>query len=139
MEYVDIRTIVERCRPNETLPVMDYQELSMALTEIVRDRFPDIADQLGWVVVDCVYVQGKGTFCCIALSDSWVTGNRKPTPEQITTLRDFFGIGKGDTMALADNEPMWWMTRDSQHWHYRHKRDDLREFRPWDPKGKASK
>ena len=139
MEYLEIRSIVERYRPNETLPVMDYQELSMALTEIVRNRFPQIVDQLGWVIVDCVYVHGEGTYCCIALSDSWVTGNHKPTPEQIATLRDFFGIGNGGLATLADNEPMWWATRDSQHWHYRHKRDDLREYRPWDLRKRMSK
>lgn len=66
--------------------------------------------QLGWVIVDCIWVHKKGTFTCIALSDSWATGDHMPTVEQIATLRY-----EGDATALADNEPnMWWMDLNSR-------------------------
>ena len=117
---------------------MDYREQSVALTKIVLNRFPQIMDDLGCIVVDCIYVHAKGTFCCLALADSWITGNRQPTPEQIATLRDLFGVGVGDTVTPADNEPMWWITRDSQHWRYRHKRDSLKQYRPWDVEPKPN-
>jgi hypothetical protein len=55
-----------------------------------------------------------------------------PPAEQIATFCDFFDIGKGDVIAFANNEPMWWMDLNSQYWHYHHKRDELKDYRPWD-------
>ena len=111
---------------------MLFHEISHKLSEILRRQFPQIMEQLGWVVADCVWVHGKGGYACLALADSWITGSRKPTSEHIATLREFFGIGKEDIVALADNEPMWWMDLNSHDWHYRHKRDELKKYRPWD-------
>jgi Lon-like ATP-dependent protease len=125
--------VVRRSRPNSDapLPYTNYQGESVVLTESLRSRFPLIMDQLGWVIIDCVWIHGKGAFTCIALADSWATGSRKPTADQIVTLRDFFGIGKGDIQAL-DNEPMWWMDLNSQCWQYACRRECLRDYRPWD-------
>lgn len=94
-------------------------------------------EQIGWLTIDCVWVHDKGTFCCLAMADSWITGHRKPTSEQIATLREYFKVGEEGVEALEDNKPMWWIYLMSQEWHYRRRRDDLAEYRPWDvrPKG----
>lgn len=132
MEYTEALAIAQRCRPNERLPPLSYIGLSQTFTDIVRDRFPQIMEQLGSIVVDYVWAPGEEAFTCIALSDSWITGNRKPTPEQIATLRDFLGINKEAVPSLVESEPMWWAAVCSSYWHYRHRRDDLKDWRPWD-------
>ena len=140
-EYVAF-DLVRRSRPNsdDPLPWTSYQRQTVVMTEGLRSRFPLIMDQLGWVVVERVLVhrddRPEECFTCIALADSWATGNRKPTADQIATLRDFFGIGKGDIQAL-DNEPMWWMDLNSRYWLYARRRDRLKDYRPWDLKKKA--
>jgi hypothetical protein len=139
MEYTDALAIAQGCiAPNERLSSPTYIELSQTFTSIVRERFPLIMDQLGCIVVDYVWAPGDEAFTLIALSDSWITGNRKPTPEQIAALRDFLGIRKEDVASLAESEPMWWVAVCSPQWHYRHRRDDLKEYRPWDLKRRVS-
>ncbi|KAJ3519934.1 hypothetical protein NMY22_g12976 [Coprinellus aureogranulatus] len=132
MEYSVLKTIAERCGFARHLIPLDLHKLAEDLTSVVRSQCPQVVEQFGWSFIARVLVHDKGILYCIAVADSWMTGNNKPTAEQINTLREFFGIGKGNVIALADNEAMWWTELDSTQWHYRHKWEDLKEHRPWD-------
>jgi hypothetical protein len=106
MEYTEALAIAQWCRPNERLPPLSYIGLSQTFTNKVRDRFPQTMEQLGSVVVDYVWAPGEEAFTCMALSDSWITGNHKPTLEQITALRNFLGSSKEATLLLVESKPM---------------------------------
>ncbi|KAJ3519932.1 hypothetical protein NMY22_g12975 [Coprinellus aureogranulatus] len=132
MEQSVLRTIAEQRGFSEHFIPFDYNKISADLTSVLRRQFPEIVEQFGWAFVARVMVHDKGLFFCLALADSWMTGNRTPLPEQIKAVREFLGIGKGGVQTLADNEPMWWSDLNCHQWHYRHKRDALRDYRPWD-------
>ncbi|KAJ3542156.1 hypothetical protein NMY22_g3614 [Coprinellus aureogranulatus] len=143
LEHSVIVAIAEQCGVAEHVRSGEMIKATVALTAVIKKKFPQITDALGWIVVHPVmgYEGDKfKSFECIALADSWITGNRKPSPEHIETLREFFGIGKGEIKTATPNdEPMWWMDLMVPHWHYRYRRDDLKEYRPWDVRRKAAK
>ncbi|KAJ3550143.1 hypothetical protein NMY22_g612 [Coprinellus aureogranulatus] len=132
MELSVLRTIAESRGFAEHLRPLNFRKLAENLTSVVRSQCPQVVEQFGWSLVTLVNVHSKGMIYCLALADSWMTGNRKPSDEQISALRGFFGIGKGDVVALADNEAMWWTGLEFSHWIYRHKWEHLRDCRPWD-------
>ncbi|KAJ3505569.1 hypothetical protein NMY22_g17539 [Coprinellus aureogranulatus] len=136
MEPSVLVAIAERCGFAEDARLGQTLQATSVLTGLIRKKYPQVTDALGWVVVHSVmnYEGDKyKRLKCIALADSWITGNRKPAPEHVETLREFLGIGSGGFQtATLDNGPMWWVDLIVPQWHYRHKRDDLRDYRPWD-------
>lgn len=132
MEQASLKTIAEKCGFSRHLRPIDPDKLCEDLTDVLTAKFPQIMEKLDWVFIANVWVNNEKMYPCIALCDSWITGNLKPTPEQIATLRDFFGIGDEGITTLDDNQPMWWLDLMSEQWHYATELEDLEELRPWD-------
>ncbi|KAJ3550144.1 hypothetical protein NMY22_g613 [Coprinellus aureogranulatus] len=132
MEQSVLRAIAKQCGFAEHFLPFDYNKISADLTCVIWSRYPEIVQQFGWTFVARIMVHDKGLFFCLALADSWMTGNGKPSVDQINAVQGFLGIGKGAVVTLADNEPMWWADLNCYQWHYRHKWECLRDFRPWD-------
>ncbi|KAJ3550139.1 hypothetical protein NMY22_g616 [Coprinellus aureogranulatus] len=140
VEATILDSIMEYCGCSEVTWYKPPVEASVILSKILRERFPRLMEDLGCVLIHPV-VTYDGDMpvvrMCIALADSWITGNHKPSTEHIETLREFFGIGTGDLQALADNQPMWWMDLLAPRWEYCHEKERLRDFRPWDLEASA--
>ncbi|KAJ3517469.1 hypothetical protein NMY22_g13959 [Coprinellus aureogranulatus] len=134
MSHTTLHQISKNChfsQPFDDVGSVDYTEATLALNRVLNKQFPDIMKDLKWVFVTAVVTKDQTVESCIALVDSYIRGNRKPTPEQIQTLRQFFGIGEGSIQTLADNEPMWWIDWQHGAWTYQHSDDVLKKARPW--------
>lgn len=99
----------------------DKPPLATDLTTVLPLHYHEIAEQLGWAFVARASVYDAGLFYCLALADSWIMGNCKPTAEHIRDLSSFFGISEEDIVTVGGSEPMWWMDLNSTEWHCQHK------------------
>ncbi|KAF6748496.1 hypothetical protein DFP72DRAFT_788128, partial [Ephemerocybe angulata] len=111
--------------------VIPWLDMTPLLNKILRKEFPEIMDLLGWVNVAPICVPSGDLVYCLALADSYSTGNEKPSNEHVETLRAYFGIGEGSTIALADNQPLWWLDYDQRVWCYKDSKRYNAENRPW--------
>ncbi|KAF6748497.1 hypothetical protein DFP72DRAFT_572363 [Ephemerocybe angulata] len=122
--YFDPKTDVSRS-------VIPWLDMTPLLNKILRQEFGEIMDLLGWVNVAPICLSNGRLAYCLALADSFSTGNEKPSDEHIETLRAYFGIGEGSTIALADNQPLWWLDYDCRFWRYKDSSCYNAENRPW--------
>ncbi|KAF5339195.1 hypothetical protein D9611_011227 [Ephemerocybe angulata] len=139
MSARDFFDIAQRCNflPPDT-PVdlepecLKWKKITLPLNAVLWKQFPEIMDSLpGYVLVHPVVTENRGYKQCIALADSYVTGNRKPSHDDVNTLKEFFGIGEGSTQVLADNQAKWWIEYGQCTWTYMDSRKFNAKSKPW--------
>lgn len=141
MEKPVLCAVAELCGFATEARLGETLRATVTLRKQLAKKLPEVMDSLGCVVVHPVTTNRDGKFKifqCIALADSWITGNRMPSAEHIQALRGFFHIGEGDVQPINE-EPQWWMDLLNPCWHYNYRREDLRQYRPWDLQARAAK
>lgn len=128
--------IAQRCNflpPNTRGPeTLKWAKMVLPLNAVLREKFPEIMARLpGYALIDPVMTTDWRYHQCIVLADSYVTGNSKPSQDDINTLKDFLGIGEGSTQALADNQAKWWVDYGQYTWRYMDSREFNAVSKPW--------
>lgn len=141
MEQPVLCAIGKHCGFAEEAEGQFTRKATVKLKKILSEKLPRVIEALGWVVIHPILIYEDGEYKelqCIALADSWITGNRKPSAEHVQILREFFHIGEEDIKPVKD-EPAWWTDMIAPYWHYSYKKDDLRYYRPWELQPRATK
>ncbi|KAH6907502.1 hypothetical protein BKA70DRAFT_1283180 [Coprinopsis sp. MPI-PUGE-AT-0042] len=101
-------------------PIVEADVAALLLNAILRERFPDIMARIKWVTFESVTGGGEMFGSCLALADSYETGNQRPPRADVEVLREYFGIGTEGLSAYEENRTLWWV--DSMHplWQWAH-------------------
>lgn len=81
MEGPVLSAISQNCGFDNPRHPKDPDDLCVALTKVLTEKFPDIMEELESVFVANVWVHDREAYPCVVLCDSWITGSRKPTTE----------------------------------------------------------
>ncbi|KAH6907501.1 hypothetical protein BKA70DRAFT_1400955 [Coprinopsis sp. MPI-PUGE-AT-0042] len=93
---------------------------TLLLNKILRKRFPDTMARIGWVTLETVTGGNVTLGTCLALADSYETGNQRPSQADIDILRDYFGIGTEGLDAYKNNRTVWWVDSLYPFWQWYH-------------------